>query len=118
MILEIIVKYVLRGHFENYLFDYWVELDILIIKGFRTIVLIVIVIFPTFRLMCPPAFFWSFLSNSGVYRELRTTSFILSTCSDTVNHDRVQLLSILVLLLGCIKFISTQDALWIVLRDT
>ena len=44
------------------------------------------------------------LSNSGTYTELWTTSFIESTrvtCSDSVNHDRVQVLSIPVLLLAC-----------------
>ena len=42
------------------------------------------------------------LSNSGTYTELRTTSFIESTgvvCSDSVSHNRVQVLSIPVLLL-------------------
>ena len=44
------------------------------------------------------------LSNSGTYMELRTTSFIESTgvaCSDSVSHNRVQVLSIPVLLLAC-----------------
>ena len=31
--------------------------------------------------MCPPAFFWYFLLNSGAYTELRNTSFIQSTGS-------------------------------------
>ena len=50
-----------------------------------------------------PAFFRC-LSNSGTYTELRTTSFIEHTevtCSDSVSHNRVQVLSIPVLLLGC-----------------
>ena len=46
------------------------------------------------------------LSNSGTYTELGTTSFIESTevtCSDSVSHNRVQVLSIPVLLLTCSK---------------
>ena len=42
--------------------------------------------------------------NSVNFTELRTTSFIESTgvaCSDSVGHNRVQVLSIPVLLLGC-----------------
>ena len=68
---------------------------IFIIKGFRTIV--VIFISTTFRLICPP-------SNSGTFTELRTTSIIESmgvVCSDFVSHNRVQVLSIPVLLLTC-----------------
>ena len=49
-----------------------------IIKGFRTIVFIFIVISTTFWPICPPAFFRC-LSNSGTFTELRTTSFIEST---------------------------------------
>ena len=74
-----------------------------IIKGFRTIVFIFIVISITFRPICPPAFFRC-LSNSGTFNELRTTSFIESTgvvCSGSVYHIRVQVLSIPVLLLTC-----------------
>ena len=76
---------------------------IFIIKGFRTIVFIFIVISTTFLSICPPAFFRC-LSNSGTFTELRTTSFIESTevaCSDSVSHNRVQVLSTPVLLLGC-----------------
>ena len=46
------------------------------------------------------------LSNSGTFTEIRTTSFIESTgvaCSDSVSHNRVQVLSIPVLLLAYIK---------------
>ena len=50
---------------------------IFIIKGFRTIVFIFIVISTTFRPICPPTFFRC-LSNSGTYTELRTTSFTRS----------------------------------------
>ena len=77
-------------------------LDTFIIKGFRTIVFIFIVISTTFRPICPQAFFRC-LSNSETFRELRTTSFIESTgvtCSDSVSHNRVQVLSIPVLLLA------------------
>ena len=79
------------------------SLMIFIIKGFRTIVFIFIVISTTFRPICPPAFFGC-LSNSRTYTELRTTSFIESTgvaCSDSVSHNRVQVLNIPVLLLAC-----------------
>ena len=72
------------------------SLLIFIIKVFRTIVFIFIVISTTFRPICPPAFFRC-LSNSGTFTELRTTSFIETTrvaCSDSICHDRVQVLSI------------------------
>ena len=71
-----------------------------IIEGFRTIVFIFIVIYTTFRPICPPAFF-RYLSNSGTFTELRITSFIASTefaCSDSVDYNRVQVLGIPVLL--------------------
>ena len=42
-----------------------------------------------------------FLSNSGACTELRSTSFIYSACSDFVNHNRVEVLSISILLLTC-----------------
>ena len=77
-----------------------------IIKGFGAIVFIFIVISTMFRPICPPAFF-SCLSNSGTFSELRTTSFIESTgvvCSDSVSYNQVQELSIPVLLLA-----SSQD---------
>ena len=51
---------------------------IFIIKGFRTIVFVFIVISTAFQPICPPAFF-RFLLNSGTYMELRTTPFIDST---------------------------------------
>ena len=82
---------------------YNIGLWIFIIKVFRTIVFIFIVISTTFRPICPPALFRCF-SNSGTFMELRTTSFIESTgvaCSDSVCHDRVQVFSIPVLLLAC-----------------
>ena len=69
---------------------------IFFIKVFRTIVFIFIVISTTFRPICPSAFFRC-LSNSGTFTELRTTSFIETagvTCSDSVCHNRVQVLSI------------------------
>ena len=78
-------------------------MQIFIIKVFRTIVFIFIVISTTFPPICPPAFFGC-LSNSATFTELRTTSFIETTgvaCSDTVSHNRVQVLSISVLLLAC-----------------
>ena len=74
-----------------------------IIKSFRTIVFIFIITSITFRSICPLAFFRC-LSNSGVYKELWTKSFIESTgvaCSDSVRHNRVQVLKIPVLLLAC-----------------
>ena len=80
----------------------WPLYSIFIIKGFRTIVLIFIDISSTFRSICPPAFFRC-MSNSGTFTELRTTSFIKSTgvaCSDSVSHNRVQVLSIPELLLA------------------
>ena len=73
------------------------------IKGFRTIFFVFIVFSSTFRLICPPSFFRC-LSNLGTFTELRTTSFIESlrvACSDSVTHNRVQVLSIPVLLLNC-----------------
>ena len=76
---------------------------IFIIKGFRIIVFIFIVISTTFRPICPLAFFRC-LSNSGTYTELWTTSFIESigvACSDSVSHNQVQVLSVPLLLLAC-----------------
>ena len=49
------------------------SLMIFIIKGFRTIVFIFIVISTMFRPICPLVFFRC-LSNSGTFTELRTTS--------------------------------------------
>ena len=93
------------------------SLMIFIIKGFRTNVFIFIS--TTFQLICPPAFFRC-LSNSGTFTELRTTSFIESTgvaCFDSVSYNRVQVLSIPVLLLACsqdwtsnLKMIVTLEA--------
>ena len=59
---------------------------IFIIKSFRTIVLIFIVISSTFRPICPPVFF---------------IEFMVVACSDSVSHNKVQVLSIPVLLLTC-----------------
>ena len=78
----------------------WLNLNNFIL-GFGTIVFIVIS--TTFRPICRPAFFRC-LSNSRTHTELRTTSFTESTgiaCSDSVSHNRVQVLSIPVLLLTC-----------------
>ena len=76
---------------------------IIIIKGFRTIVFIFIAISTTFRPICPPAIFRC-LSNTGTFIKLRITSFIESTevaCSNSVSHNRVQVLNIPVVLLAC-----------------
>ena len=76
---------------------------IFIIKGYRTIIFIFIVISTKFQSICPPAFF-KCLSYSGTDTELRTTSFIESTgvaSSDSVNHNLIQVLSISVELLAC-----------------
>ena len=70
------------------------SLMIFIIKGFRTVVFIVIS--TTFWPICPLTFF-SCLSNSGTFMELWTTPFIESmgvACSDSVSHNRVQVLNI------------------------
>ena len=76
----------------------------LIIKGFRIIVFIFIVISTTFRPICPPAFFRC-LSNSGTFTELRTTSFIESTgvaCSDSVTLCRTH--SVTIIGVGSLSF--------------
>ena len=68
----------------------------------KTIVFIFIVISTMFRPICTLAFF-RYLSNSGTFMELQSTSFIESmgvTCSDSICHNRVQVLSIPVLLLA------------------
>ena len=68
---------------------------IFIIKGFQTIIFI-------FNVSADMSF--RCLWNSGTYTELWTTSFIESTgvaCSDSVSHNRLQVLSIPVLLLIC-----------------
>ena len=73
----------------------WIRLIcIFIIKGFRTIVFVFIIISTTFRPRCPPAFFMC-LSNSGTFTGVAS--------SDSVIHNRVQVLSIPVLLLTCSK---------------
>ena len=77
--------------------------SILLIKNFRTIVFIFIVISTTFQPIYPPAFFRC-LSNSGTDMELQTTSFIKYkgvAYSDSVSHNRVQVLRIPLLLLAC-----------------
>ena len=92
---------------------------IFIIKVFRIIVFIFIVISTTFQLICPPAFFRC-MSNSGTFTELRTTSFIESTglaCSDSVSHNQVKELSIPVLLLACSQD-RTCNLLMIVSSET
>ena len=71
------------------------SLMIFVIKNFRTIVFIFIVISTIFWSICPPAFFRCLL-NSGVFTDLQTISFIESTgvaCSDSVSHIRVQVLT-------------------------
>ena len=76
---------------------------IFIIKGFKTIVFIFIVISTTFQPICSLAFFRCLL-DSGTFTELRTMSFIESTgvaCSDFISHNWVQALSIPVLLFAC-----------------
>ena len=76
-------------------------MNFFIINGIRTIVFIFIVISTMFQPICLPAFFRC-LSNSGTYMEHRTMSFIESmvvACSDSINHNRVQVLRIPVLLL-------------------
>ena len=70
------------------------SLMIFIIKGFPTIVFIVIS--TTFRSIYPPAFF-RYLSNSGTFTELRTLSFIESTgvvCSDSVSCNLQMIVSL------------------------
>ena len=84
-----------------------------IIKGFRTIVFIFIVISTMFWPMCPPAFFRC-LSNSGTFTELRTTSFIESigvSCSDSVCYNRVQVLSIVTRVQSELDLQPTDDCL-------
>ena len=93
-----------NNNYNNNCQNFWDEACwFFIIKGFRTIVFIFIVISTTFRPICPPAFFRC-LSNSGTFTELRTTSFIESTGvahSDCLSHNWVKMLSIPVLLLVC-----------------
>ena len=63
---------------------------IFIIKVFRTVFFIFIVISTMFRPICPPAFFRC-LSNLGTFTELGTTSFIETTgvaCSDSICRYR------------------------------
>ena len=69
---------------------------IFIIKVFRIVVFIFIVVSTMFQPICSPAFFRC-LSNSGTFTELQTTSFIETmgvACSDSVCHNRVQVSSI------------------------
>ena len=77
--------------------------QLIIMKGFRTVVIIFIAISTTFRPICLLTFFRC-LSNLGTYRELWTTSFNESTrvaCSDSINHNWVQVLRIPIFLLAC-----------------
>ena len=97
------------------------SLMIFIIKGFRTIVFIFIVISTTFRPISPPAFFRC-LSNSGTFMVLRTTSFIESTgvsCSDSVCHNRIQVLSLPVFtrLLSGLNLQPPDDCVLRILRN-
>ena len=58
--------------------------------------LILIVIFTMFWLICPSVFFRCFMVNSEVHTDPRTEPFIWNTsmdCSNSVNHDWVQVLS-------------------------
>ena len=92
---------------------------IFIIKGFQTIVFIFIIISSTFRLICPSAFFRCLLI-SGTFTELQTTSFIESmgvACSDSVSHNRVQVLSIPVLLLTSNSGVLTNVEYLIIQRS-
>ena len=94
------IKYHFLSQLSKFLRWSWL---IFIIKGCRTIVFIFIVVSTTFRPICPLAFFRCLL-KSGTFTELRTTSFIETpgvACSDSVCHNRVQVLSIPVLLLAC-----------------
>ena len=96
--LELVDEFteIVPSTFEPFIGHHKVLFAIFIIKVFRTIVFIFIVISTMFQPICPPAFFRC-LSNSGTFTELRTTSFIETTgvtCSDSVCHNRVQVLSI------------------------
>ena len=87
--------------------------------SFRVFRLLSSSLFTTFWPICPPAFFRCYLSNSVAYRELWTTSFIWSTrvaCSGSVNHNRVQVLSIPVLLLACSQ--NWTCSLQLIVQDT
>ena len=97
------------------LFLYKQSVLFFIIKGFWNIVFIFIVISTTFQLKCSPVIFRC-LSNKGAFLELRTTSFIESmgvAFSGSVCHNRVQVLSIPVLLLACSQDL-TSNLQWIV----
>ena len=74
----------------NFWDEAWLFLSL---RVFRTIVFIFIIISTTFPTICSPAFF-RYLSNSGTFTELQTTSF------------------------KNIKFISPKNSLWIVQQDT
>ena len=83
--------------------NFWDEACWFLSLRFFVLVFIFIVIFTTFRPICPPAFFRC-LSNSGTFTEIWTTSFIETmgaACSDSFSHNRVQVWSIPVLLLAC-----------------
>ena len=74
------------------------SLIIFIIKRFRTIVFIFIVISPRFRPIFPPAFFMYF---SELKIRPLLNPWVGGTCTYSVSHNRVQVLSIPVLLLAC-----------------
>ena len=86
--------------------DIYVYNSIFTLSVFGLLSSSLLLFFTTFRPICPPALFRC-LSNLGTFTKLRTTSFIESTgfaCSDSVSPNRVQELSIPVLLLT-----SSQD---------
>ena len=106
LILKSIYKYRIIDILYIYIYIILVLVMIFIIKGFCTIVFIFIVISTMFRPICPLASFRC-LSNLETFTELQTTSFIETTeisCTDSISHNWVQVLSIPVLLLAC-----TQD---------
>ena len=62
------------------------SLMIFTIQVFHAIVFVFIVVFTTFQSICPPVFFWCFLSNSRAYMELRNVLLfeytgILNACT-------------------------------------
>ena len=75
----------------------------LIIKGFWTIVFVFIVISKVFRPICPPALFRLICRTQKPAQNFELRSLLNSmvvACSDSVSHNRVQVLNIPVLLLA------------------
>ena len=90
-----------------------------ITKNIRTIDRIVIVIITTFRPICPSAFFRCSMLNSVVNAESRSEPFIQIMgidCSDSLIHERVQVLSYIKYSLLVLPVVGIEPATFIAVQ--